>query len=242
MELTDSSALITGASRGLGRALADALAAHGSKVVLVARNKAQVDAAAAAIRARGGRAYAITADVAHKEAIYAIAGQAAALVGPIDILINNASTLGHTPLSLLIDSECEDLERVLAVNVLGPFRLTKAVLGSMLLREHGTVVNISSDAGVETYPTWGNYGVSKAALDHLSRSWAREHADGHVRMFSVDPGEMDTAMHALAMPDADPSTLSRPAEVAARIVEMLRDERGAPNGARLVASQWKLAS
>jgi NAD(P)-dependent dehydrogenase (short-subunit alcohol dehydrogenase family) len=238
MQLRDKTALITGASRGLGRALAELLAAHGCSVVLVARDAKSVETAAEAIRERGGRAFAIAADVADKNAIYAITGQATALAGPIDILINNASTLGHTPLTLLIDSECEDLERVLAVNLIGPFRLTKAVLGSMLLRDSGVIVNISSDAGVEAYPTWGSYGASKAALDQLTRIWAAENASSRVRVLSVDPGEMDTDMHALAMPDEDRSALARPTEVAARIVAMLEEPARAQNGARLVASHW----
>jgi NAD(P)-dependent dehydrogenase (short-subunit alcohol dehydrogenase family) len=238
MQLRDKTALITGASRGLGRALAELLAAHGCSVVLVARDAKSVEAAAEAIRARGGRAFAIAADIADKSAIYAITGQATALAGPIDILINNASTLGHTPLSLLIDSECEDLEQVLAVNLIGPFRLTKAVLGSMLLRDSGVIVNISSDAGVEAYPTWGSYGASKAALDQLTRIWAAENASSRVRVLSVDPGEMDTDMHALAMPDEDRSTLARPNEVAARIVAMLEEPGRAQNGARLIALHW----
>jgi len=238
MQLRDQTVLITGASRGLGRALAELLAARGCSVVLVARDAGDVEAVARAICERGGRAFGIAADVADKDAVYAITGQAAALAGPIDILINNASTLGKTPLPLLIDSECEDLERVLAVNVVGPFRLTKAVLGSMLLRDRGAIVNISSDAGVEPYPTWGSYGASKAALDHLSRIWASENAGSHVRVFSVDPGEMDTVMHALAMPDEDRSALARPADVATRIVAMLEDAGRAPNGSRLQASHW----
>jgi NAD(P)-dependent dehydrogenase (short-subunit alcohol dehydrogenase family) len=242
MQLRDTTALITGASRGLGRALAELLAARGCNVVLIARDARGVEAAAAAIRERGGRAFAIAADVADKDAVYRIVGQAAALAGPIDILINNASTLGKTPLPLLIDSECEDLERVLAVNLIGPFRLTKAVLGSMLLRDRGVIVNVSSDAGVEPYPRWGSYGASKAALDHLSRIWASEHAGTHVRVLSVDPGEMDTEMHALAMPDEDPSALARPEDVARRIVAMLEDEQRAPNGSRLLAAQWRNAS
>ncbi|HKU39988.1 MAG TPA: SDR family oxidoreductase [Polyangiales bacterium] len=241
MQLRDKTALVTGASRGLGRALAEQLAAGGCKVVLVARGEAELDAALAGIRARGGQAYAIAADVADKTAVYRIVGQANALAGPIDVLINNASTLGHTPLGLLIDSECEDLERVLAVNVVAPFRLTKAVLGSMLLRGSGTIVNISSDAAVEAYPTWGAYGASKAALDQLTRIWAAEHGSSGVRMFSVDPGEMDTELHALAMPNEDRSALAQPASVAARILAMLEEEPRAPHGARVLATGRELA-
>ena len=123
--------MVTGASRGLGRALADELAAAGARVVLVARGEAALDEAVRAIRERGHEAHGIAADVGDKRAIHAIAGRAAGLVGPIDVLINNASTLGPTPLRLLLDTECEELERVLAVNLVGPFRLTKAIAGSM---------------------------------------------------------------------------------------------------------------
>jgi NAD(P)-dependent dehydrogenase (short-subunit alcohol dehydrogenase family) len=238
MQLAHKTALITGASRGLGRALAERLAARGCKVVLVAREPVELEAAALAIREQGGVAFAVAGDVGDKRAIHRIVGQATALAGPIDILINNASTLGRTPLALLIDSDCEDLERVLAVNLIGPFRLTKAVLGGMLLRDVGVVLNISSDAGVEPYPTWGCYGVSKAALDQLTRIWASEHGDSGVRILAVDPGEMDTRLHAEAVPDEDPDSLARPADVAARIVDMLARPALANSGARLVAAQW----
>src|ERR1700744_838062 len=201
-------ALITGASRGLGRALAVELARVGAQVVLVARESEELHAAVAEIRAADGAAHAVAADVVNKEAIHKIAGAAAALVGPIDLLIHNASTLGPTPLPLLLDTECEDLERVLAVNLVGPFRLTKAIAGSMALRGRGLVVHISSDAAVSAYPGWGAYGVSKAALDHLGRSWAAELSGTGVRVLSVDPGEMNTRMHADAIPEADPATLA----------------------------------
>jgi NAD(P)-dependent dehydrogenase (short-subunit alcohol dehydrogenase family) len=234
MNLRDTASLITGASRGLGRALADTLAAAGSRVVLVAREREPLDEAVAAIRARGGVAHALVADVGDIHAVHPIAAQAAALVGPIDILVNNASTLGPTPLRLLLDTECEDLTRVLEVNLVGPFRLTKIVAGSMALRGRGLIVNISSDASVEAYPTWGAYSVSKAALDHLTRIWAVELAEAGVRFLSVDPGEMNTRMHAEAIPEADPASLADPAEVAARIAAMMASAAPA-SGARLKA-------
>ena len=174
---------------------------------------------------RGGEAHAVVADVADKDAAAAIAGQAAALVGPIDLLINNASTLGPVPLRLLLDTDCEDLERALAVNLVGPFRLTKAIAGSMVLRGAGTIVNVSSDAAIEAYERWGAYGASKAALDQLGRVWAAELAGTGVRVFTVDPGEMDTRMHADAIPDADRAELSDPARVAARIVALVAGSR-----------------
>jgi NAD(P)-dependent dehydrogenase (short-subunit alcohol dehydrogenase family) len=232
-EMRGTAALVTGGSLGLGRALGGALADAGARVVLVARGGARLDQAVAQIRARGGEAHAIAADVGDHEATHAIAGQAAAMVGPIDLLINNASTLGPTPLRLLLDTDCEDLSRALAVNLVGPFRLTKALAGSMALRGRGTIVNVSSDAAVEAYERWGAYGASKAALDHLTRTWAAELAGTGVRVLAIDPGEMNTAMHADAMPDADPARLADPTGVAARIVALLAAEPALPSGARL---------
>lgn len=234
------SALVTGASRGLGRALALALASRGVRLVLVARGRAELDAVVAEVRGLGGEAHGIVADIGDKQAIHAIAGEAAALVGPIDLLIHNASTLGPTPLRLLLDTECEDLELVLAVNLVGPFRLGKLIAGHMALRGKGVVVHISSDAAVEPYPRWGAYSVAKAGLDHLSRIWAAELAGTGVRVFSVDPGEMNTAMHAAAIPEADPASLADPAEVALRIAGMIDDPLRAASGSRLSAPGWEV--
>jgi NAD(P)-dependent dehydrogenase (short-subunit alcohol dehydrogenase family) len=211
--------LITGASRGLGRALAAELASRGDRVVLVARRSRDLDEVVVHIRSRGGQAWAIPADVADKHAIHPLVAQATQLAGgPIDVLVNNASTLGPVPLRPLLDTDCEDLEAALAVNLVGAFRLTKAVVGSMVARGRGTVIQISSDAAVQAYPDWGAYSASKAALAHLTRVWAAELASSPgVRLLNLDPGEMDTAMHAQAMPDADRSTLARPEDVARRI-------------------------
>lgn len=228
--------LITGASRGLGAALARELGRQGARLALVARERASLEAIAAEINAAGGEAHALEADVGDKNATYAIAGAAAALVGPIDLLIHNASTLGPTPLRLLLDTECEDLGRVLEVNLVGPFRLTKAIAGAMAIRRRGTIVHISSDAAVSAYPRWGAYGVSKAALDHLARSWAAELEGTGVRVVTIDPGEMNTRMHAEAIPEADPASLADPAEVAARIVRALGRAEALPSGARVEAS------
>jgi NAD(P)-dependent dehydrogenase (short-subunit alcohol dehydrogenase family) len=232
MQVQGTSALVTGASRGLGRALAVELAAAGARVVLVARESADLHAAVAAARATGGDAHGLAADIGDKQAIHAIAGAAAALVGPIDLLVHNASTLGPTPLKLLLDTECEDFEQVFKVNVLGPFRLSRALAGAMALRGRGLIVHVSSDAAVSAYPRWGAYGVSKAALDHLSRSWAAELADLGVQVLAVDPGEMDTEMHAAALPEADRAALARPEAVARRLVGMIVEQRF-ENGARL---------
>jgi NAD(P)-dependent dehydrogenase (short-subunit alcohol dehydrogenase family) len=242
MEIRGSATLVTGGSRGLGLALGRRLAAAGARLVLVARGGDALAEAVRAIRAEGGEAHGVVADVADKEAVHRIAGQAAALVGPIEIAVHNASVLGPTPLRLLLDTACEDLAAVLEANLIGPFRLSKVLLGQMALRGRGALVHVSSDAAVSAYPRWGAYGVSKAAQDHLARIWAEELAGTGVRVLSVDPGEMDTAMHASAIPDADPATLARPEEIAARIVEMIRDEGRAPSGARLIAPAWERAS
>jgi NAD(P)-dependent dehydrogenase (short-subunit alcohol dehydrogenase family) len=241
MNMQGQGALITGASRGLGRALGEQLAARGARVVLVARDAGPLGDVVAGIRARGGDAHAVVADIADKAAIHRIAGQAQGLVGEISIAIHNASTLGPTPLRLLLDTECEDLAAVFETNVVGPFRLTKVLAGAMAIRGAGVIVHISSDAATEAYPRWGAYGASKAAQDLLSRTLAAELADTGVRVLAVDPGEMDTAMHAAAIPDADRSTLARPADVAAQIVEMIEDGARAVNGARLVAPRWERA-
>lgn len=241
MNIAGTGALITGASRGLGRALAEVLAARGARLALVAREPGPLQDVVASIRTRGGEAHAIAADISDKQAIHRIAGQAQGLVGAIDLAIHNASTLGPTPLRLLLDTECEDLASVLETNLIGPFRLTKVLAGAMALRGRGVVVHVSSDAAVEPYPRWGAYGASKAAQDHLSRILAAELAETGVRVLAIDPGEMDTTMHAAAMPDADRAALQRPAEVAARIVAMIEDAARAPSGARLVAPAWQVA-
>jgi NAD(P)-dependent dehydrogenase (short-subunit alcohol dehydrogenase family) len=232
MDLRGVGTLITGGSRGLGAALARALAARGARVALVAREAEPLIEVARRIRADGGEAHALPGDVGDKDAIHALTGAAARLVGPIELLVHNASTLGALPLPLLLDTECEDLERVLAVNLVGPFRLTKAIAGAMALRGRGLVVQVTSDAAVAAYPRWGAYGVSKAALDHLGRIFAAELDGTGVRFVSVDPGEMDTRMHADALPDADRAALADPARVAARLADLIAGG-GFASGARL---------
>jgi NAD(P)-dependent dehydrogenase (short-subunit alcohol dehydrogenase family) len=171
MKLEQRAVLVTGASRGLGAALAKRVAHAGARVVAVARGGEALQRLVTEIRASGGEAHALVSDIGDKAAIHPLAGAAAALVGDIDVVVHNASTLGPTPLRLLLDTECEDLERVLAVNLVGPFRLTRVLAGSMALRKSGVIVHVSSDASVAAYPRWGAYSLSKAALDP-SRLWA----------------------------------------------------------------------
>jgi short-subunit dehydrogenase len=238
MKLEGRTALVTGASRGLGAALARSLARQGGRVVLVARGERELEDVERSIRTEGGEAFAVPGDLGDKSAIHRIAGVAAAVGGPIDLLVHNASTLGRTPLRLLLDTDCEDLERVLDVNLVGPFRLTKVLAGSMALRGTGLIVQITSDASVNAYPTWGAYSISKAALDHLGRVLAAELEGFGVKVLGVDPGEMRTTMHAEAVPDADAATLASPEDVAARITSMIVHSDTIANGARIEAATW----
>ncbi|HEY2706502.1 MAG TPA: SDR family oxidoreductase [Caulobacteraceae bacterium] len=208
---------ITGGTSGLGLALVRAFVARGAKVAFVARTAAAVAATASETGAVG-----IVGDVSRKEDIHRIALQVGAALGGLDVLINNASDLGPVPLALLADTTCEDLERALATNLVGPFRLTKALLGALAASARegrsAVVVNITSDAAVTPYETWGAYGASKAALHHMSRIWDAELAGEGVRVLSIDPGDMDTPLHAVAIPDADRTGLKRPEDAAAEII------------------------
>lgn len=210
--------LITGGTSGLGLALVHAWHARGAQVAFVARDRRRVEALEAALPGTHG----IVGDVARKEDIHRIALQVLGRLGGVDVLINNASSLGPVPLALLADTECEAFEEVLATNVLGPFRLTRALLGSLAASARegrlAVVVNVTSDAGVQPYPRWGAYGSSKAALGQLSRIWNEELRAQGIRMLAVDPGDMDTPMHAAAVPEDDPSALKPPSVAAEEIV------------------------
>lgn len=209
---------VTGGTSGLGLALVRLLTAMGARVAFVARG-----AEAVARTARETGAQGIVGDVGRKEDIHPITLQVTAGLGGLDLLINNASSLGPVPLALLSDTECEELEQALAVNLVGPFRLTKALFGALAASARegrgAVVVNISSDAAVSAYAGWGAYGASKAGLRHLTAIWAEEAQDDGVRFLSIDPGDMDTKLHALAVPDADPSTLKMPELSASEIVQ-----------------------
>jgi NAD(P)-dependent dehydrogenase (short-subunit alcohol dehydrogenase family) len=212
---TDIRVAITGGTSGLGLSLVRELLDRGAKVAFVARSRDRVERVEQELPAAHG----IVGDVSRKEDIHPIAMQIVGALGGLDVLINNASDLGPIPLQLLADTKCEDLERTLATNLLGPFRLTKAMLGSLAASARecrgAVVVNVSSDAAVSAYPRWGAYGASKAALLHLSHIWDDELSLEGVRVLSIDPGDMDTPLHAAAVPDADRSALKSP-EVAAR--------------------------
>ena len=212
---------ITGGTSGLGLALVREFTRRGAQVAFVARHHDRVEQVAREIAGTHG----IAGDVSHKDEIHPIALQIAGELGGLDVLINNASDLGPVPLALLADTDCEDFERALATNLLGPFRLIKALLGALATsaREGGApaVVNISSDAAVNAYPGWGAYSASKAALRHLTAIWQAELESTGIRFLSADPGDMDTPLHALAVPDADRASLKRPEQSAVEIADAI---------------------
>ncbi len=206
---------ITGGTSGLGLALVRELLIRWASVAFVARGRDRVEQ----ISRESADAHGIVGDVSKKDDVYPIAMQILGALGGLDVLINNASDLGPAPLALLADTDCEDFERALATNVLGPFRLTKALLGALASSARdgrgALVLNVSSDAAINAYAHWGAYGASKAALHHMTRIWNEELSARGISFLSIDPGDMDTPMHEAAVPDADRSTLKRP-EAAAR--------------------------
>ena len=219
-DLKELRVAVTGGTSGLGLALVRRLVGRGAHVAFIARNAQAIGQIANETGAAG-----ILGDVGRKEDIYPIALQITGNLGGLDALINNASALGPTPLALLADTECEEFEHALRVNLLAPFRLTKALFGALATSARNgrgaVVINISSDAAVNPYSGWGAYGASKAALRHLTAIWAEEAKADGIAFLSLDPGDMDTPLHAVAIPDADPTTLKRPQDAAAEIVTAL---------------------
>ena len=206
-------ALVTGATQGLGRALAEALALRGWDLVVTARDADRLAQTVSALRDHGHHVVGVAGDVSdavHRDDVaHVVTGPA----GPdgLDLLVHNASTLGPLPLRPLRDLTTDDLAAVLAVNVVAAHALTCSLLPS-LEATGGTVLAISSDAGVEHYETWGAYGASKAALDHLTLTLGAEVPS--IRTYALDPGDMRTAMHQAAFPGEDIGDRPLPEEVA----------------------------
>jgi NAD(P)-dependent dehydrogenase (short-subunit alcohol dehydrogenase family) len=227
MQLHRSVALITGASRGLGLAVARLYARRGAQLLLTARGADDLAAAVGELEALTP-VVALPGDVADPAHVARLVAEGERRLGPIDVLLNNASALGASPLPPLADYPLEALQETLRVNVVAPLRLVQRVLPGMRARGQGVIVNLSSDAAVEAYPGWGGYGASKAALDHLSRVLAAELAGTGVRVYAVDPGDMNTAMHREAEPGVDLSHLPDPAESAPAFVRLVEDDRLPP--------------
>jgi NAD(P)-dependent dehydrogenase (short-subunit alcohol dehydrogenase family) len=214
-------AIVTGGSRGLGRALARELLARGLHVIVDGRDGAALDAARRELDG-GGNLTAIRGDIAEPGHAHALI-DAARRIGRLDLLINNASTLGETPLPSIASIGSDVLRTIFEVNVVAPVHLIRHALPLLRRSELATIVNVTSDAAVEAYAGWGGYGASKAALECVSRVLAAELDGSAVRVLVVDPGEMDTRMHRDAVPDADASTLRDPAAVAPSILRAVAE-------------------
>ncbi|MQY05494.1 SDR family NAD(P)-dependent oxidoreductase [Actinomadura macrotermitis] len=209
--MTQKTALITGASRGLGRALAHALAKDGWRLIINARDADALAAAAADLPGATVVAGDVT-DAAHRAELVRAVDSA----GGLDLLVNNAATLGTTPLPHLADQPLDDLSAAFATNVLAPLALVQAFLPTLRARS-GAVLNITSDAAVEDYEGWGGYGATKAALDQVSNVLAAE--EPQVAVWWVDPGEMRTEMLRASGEDADAAP--PPEESAAALVRLV---------------------
>jgi NAD(P)-dependent dehydrogenase (short-subunit alcohol dehydrogenase family) len=212
-------ALVTGASKGLGLALAGALAERGWALVVDARGRAALDAAAERLAAAGAAAVtAIAGDVAdpeHRARLAEAAGDR------LDLLVNNASTLGVSPLPPLAAYPLDELARVYAVNTIAPLALVQATLPA-LLAAGGRVIDVTSDAAVEAYEGWGGYGSSKAALDQLSNILAAEQPG--LRVYAFDPGDLRTELHQLAYPGEDISDRPEPATAVPAMLRLVTGE------------------
>jgi NAD(P)-dependent dehydrogenase (short-subunit alcohol dehydrogenase family) len=233
-------ALITGASQGLGRQLAIDFACEGATGISVtARNVEALRELQAEIRAAApeARVISIGADLSRQEDIErVVATTLAQFGGRLDVLVNNASTLGPTPMPYLLDYPLEDFRNVLGVNLIAPYLFIKKALPAMIERG-GSIINVTSDAGRVGYSGWGAYGISKFGIEGMSQTWAAELEGTGVRVNWVDPGDMNTEMHRLAEPDEDPTQWADPSDVTDVFIYLASDESKDVSGRRFRAQE-----
>jgi NAD(P)-dependent dehydrogenase (short-subunit alcohol dehydrogenase family) len=223
-----SVAIVTGASRGLGQALATGLARAGWSLVVDGRDRATLDASADLIRAQatpGARVVAVSGDITDADHRHDLTGAAFEL-GGLDLVVNNAGTLGASPLPSLADYPLGALRVAFEVNVVAPLGLVQDALPLLLDAAHPRLLNVTSDAAVEAYEGWGGYGAGKAALEHLGAVLAVELPA--VTVWSVDPGDLRTVMHQAAFPGEDISDRPEPATVVPAFIELIASDR--PSG------------
>jgi NAD(P)-dependent dehydrogenase (short-subunit alcohol dehydrogenase family) len=217
-------AIVTGASKGLGKAMASGLAEQGWSLVLDARGHGALAQAESEIRSRltgPAQVRALAGDVTdagHRRALR----EAAESLGGLDLLVNNASTLGQSPLPRAAGVPTDTLRRLFEVNVIAPLALIQETLPLLRQSPNPRVVNVTSDASIEHYESWGGYGSSKAALDHLSATFAVE--EPGIRVWAFDPGDMRTEMHQEAFPGEDISDRPEPESVVPVILALIAGE------------------
>ena len=219
-------AIVTGASKGLGRAVVGELARAGISLVIDARG---ADALAEAERELSQLVpvVALAGDVADGAHVHALVEAAERRFGRIDLVVNNASTIGRSPLPALERLSPSTWDRIFTTNVYAPLHLIQHALPVMRRNGGGTIVNVSSDAAVEAYAGWGGYGSAKAALEHISRVLAAELDGSGVSVIVADPGDMDTELHRAAVPDADTAQLADPRDVAPALLRAIASPRAA---------------
>nr|WP_263325591.1 SDR family oxidoreductase [Neobacillus sp. Marseille-Q6967] len=230
--------MITGASKGLGRALTLAFANEGARLAICSRSSKGLDEVKAEAEALGAEVLAVTADISISRDVERFVAIAEEKYGRIDVLVNNASILGPSPMPLLLDYPEKDFEEVLRVNAVSPFLVTRRVIPGMLQRNHGSIINVTSEAGHVGYAGWGAYGISKFAVEGLTQTWADELSSTNVRVNMVDPGEMDTEMHRLAVPDCD-YQLAKPEDVVGVFLYLASDKSFGVSGQRFEAQEWR---
>ncbi|MDR6122891.1 NAD(P)-dependent dehydrogenase (short-subunit alcohol dehydrogenase family) [Bacillus sp. SLBN-46] len=230
--------MITGASKGLGRELTLAFAQKGAYLAICARGEKNLQEVKKEAEGNGASfVLAVTGDLSKSRDVERFVAMTEELYGKVDVLINNASILGPSPMPLLLDYPEEDFMEVLKVNALSPFLVTKRILPGMILNKNGSIINVTSEAGSAGYAGWGAYGISKFALEGLTETWADELMETGVRVNMVDPGEMDTDMHRLAVPDCD-YDLANPKDVINVFLYLASDSSKHINGQRFQAQEF----
>lgn len=235
MFLENKVVVITGSSKGLGRALAHAYAGAGAQVVINARNAAALEATRNELAAKQAEVAALPADATQPGDIARLVDFALECFGRIDVLVNNAGILGPSPRPDLADLRADDLAEIFRANVTGPMLMTQAVLPYMLAQKSGLIINVTSDAGQTGYPGWGGYGASKAALELITESWAAELEGTGVRVNAVNPGDLQTEMHQLAFPGEDISDRLDPFTVTDLFIWLASDDAANVTGQRFDA-------
>lgn len=226
--------MITGASKGLGRALTLAFAKEGARLAICARKEESLLRVKEEAEGLGAEVLAVTADISKSKDVERFIAMVEKAYGHIDVLINNASILGPSPMPLLLDYPEEEFAEVLRVNVVSPFYVTRRVIPGMLERNEGSIINVTSEAGHVGFAGWGAYGISKFAVEGLTYTWADELSDTNVRVNMVDPGEMDTEMHQLAVPNCD-YPLAKPEDVVDVFLYLASNKSAGINGQRFEA-------